>query len=275
MSARMAVAGPMTLVFIAFVCFPRHGSAATLRPETEEAWRRYVLAIEQRIDGQLAAAQDNARSEGPLGITPAGGDGNDATVPVASGLIHHWRGRVFIPGATVDDLVERSRSGSPIRHQRDVRSWRILERTDDTVRLFLKLEKSHLITVHYNTEHVVRYRRHGAALASSRSVATKIAELENPGTPDEREKVPGDDLGLLWRLNSYWRYEAVRGGVLVECESISLSRSVPAALGPFVRGSIERIARESLAQTLEALRISIKESTESTNQGTRNQGTRN
>jgi len=34
----------------------------------------------------------------------------------------------------------------------------------------------------------------------------------------------GDDRGFLWRLNAYWRYEQVAGGVIAECESITLSR---------------------------------------------------
>ncbi len=40
----------------------------------------------------------------------------------------------------------------------------------------------------------------------------------------KREKPEGKDRGFLWRLNSYWRYQQVDGGVLVECESLTLSR---------------------------------------------------
>ena len=47
----------------------------------------------------------------------------------------------------------------------------------DSLRIFLKLVRSKIITVTYNTEHLVLYRRHAAGQASSRTIATKIAEL--------------------------------------------------------------------------------------------------
>ncbi len=124
----------------------------------------------------------------------------------------------------------------------------------------MKLRRESVITVTYNTEHDVLYRRINDTRASSRSVATKIAELEGAGTPQEREKPVGNDHGFLWRLNAYWRYEQVKGGVLIECESVSLSRGVPVLLRPFVTGTVERIARESLQKTLVSLRTELAKS---------------
>ena len=89
---------------------------------------------------------------------------------------------------------------------------------------------------------------------TSRSLSTKIAELDKPGTPREREKKAGEDSGFLWRLNAYWRYEQLGDGVLIECESISLSRSVPYLLRPLANPIVDRIARESLRNTLGSLR---------------------
>jgi hypothetical protein len=58
-------------------------------------------------------------------------------------------------------------------------------------------------------------------------------------------------------LNSYWRYEQTDGGVIVECESISLSRSIPSLLEFMVRPIIDRVARESMERTLSSLRERI------------------
>jgi len=102
--------------------------------------------------------------------------------------------------------------------------------------------------------HDVSYRRSGVHRVSSRSVATKIAEVDGAGTPEERERAPGDDRGFLWRLNSYWRYEEVPGGVIVELESLTLSRNIPFGLATVVRPVIERIARESIVRTLVGIR---------------------
>ena len=103
-----------------------------------------------------------------------------------------------------------------------------------------------------NTEHAVEYQRLGQTRAASRSVATKIAELQNVGRPNERERAPGSDRGFLWRLNAYWRFEQAGDGVLIECESVSLSRGVPLLARLFISRAIDGIARESLERTLRA-----------------------
>jgi hypothetical protein len=122
------------------------------------------------------------------------------------------------------------------------------------MRVFLRVQRTKFVTVVNNTEHTVTFRRHGPTRASSTSTATKIAEVESPNTPRERELKPGDDRGFLWRWNSYWRYEEVAGGVIAECESVSLSRDVPAVVsyvaGPLIRST----ARESMERTLATMR---------------------
>jgi hypothetical protein len=120
--------------------------------------------------------------------------------------------------------------------------------------VYLRLKRTRIVTVVYDTEHDVTFRRLGPARATSVSIATRIAEVEDPGTPGEQTRTPGDDHGFLWRLNAYWRYEQVQDGVIAECESISLSRSVPFVLRAIAGPLIEGTARESLEQTLTALR---------------------
>ncbi len=55
-------------------------------------------------------------------------------------------------------------------------------------------------------------------------------------------------------MNWYWRYEQVDGGVIVELESLTLSRSIPLGLGMVVEPIINRIARESIYRTLDSMR---------------------
>ena len=94
-----------------------------------------------------------------------------------------------------------------------------------------------------------------AGKASSRSEATRIAELDDPGKDREREKKPGvEDRGYLWRLNSYWRFKQVPEGVVVECESISLSRTIPIAFRWVVKPFINSVPRESLEAALRPMR---------------------
>jgi len=185
-----------------------------------------------------------------------------ATPSIPDGRIHHWTGAVFIPDVTLEHVVRYllNRAGRESAAFDDVLSSKLLARDGDRVRIFMKLRRESIITVTYNTEHAVEYRRLDGARASSRSVATRIVELEDAGTPREREKPVGNDHGFLWRLNAYWRYEQVKGGVVIECESVSLSRDVPWGLGWLVSSKVEGIARESLEKTLTSLRAELAKS---------------
>lgn len=266
------ITAPVLLIITAFSAAPRL-QAAELRPETAKAWEAYVQATEQRIARELASNtgflalefRNEAAGEKKnmlAGRIPVVGmktlDSCGAEVIVPSGMIHHWRGSVFIPGATLNEILWRvEKPTADDTRQEDVIASKVLEYGPDSLRLYLKLQRSKFVTVVYNTEHLVRYVKYGENRASSSSIATKIAELENANTAGEREKPQGRDRGFLWRLNSYWRYEQVGGGVIVECESISLSRTVPSVLEFFIRPLIDKVAKESMQRTLASMRSRI------------------
>jgi hypothetical protein len=117
----------------------------------------------------------------------------------------------------------------------------VLGRSDDSLRLAIRLARRAIVTVTYDTEHEMRFHRWTPRLATARSVATRI------------EEVGGSDHGFLWRLHSYWIYEEIDGGVLVELQSLTLSRDVPSIIRPIATPLVNRIARESMTRTLEAL----------------------
>jgi hypothetical protein len=85
----------------------------------------------------------------------------------------------------------------------------------------------------------------------------RIAEVENPGKSDEREKPPGDDGGYLWRMETWWRMEERDGGVYVQSEVASLTRDIPTGLGWLVGPFVTSIPRETLVFTLEATRNAV------------------
>jgi archaetidylinositol phosphate synthase len=258
------------VVLVSALMLPANVSAATLQPETAEAWNAYVAATQARIDRELTSPRGFLVSD----FSPEGNDvrarvrrgevviaemrtitSGGKTIAVPDGLISHWRGSVFLPGVSLAILLQRLQHPSERGpHQQDVLALRVLARTPDELKLAIRMTRTKVVTVTYDTEHVIGYRSHGAARASSRSVATKIAELDGAGTAEEREKQPGEDRGFMWRLNSYWRYEQVDGGVIVELESLTLSRTVPLGLTPVVQPIINRIARESIGRTLENIR---------------------
>jgi putative flippase GtrA len=250
---------------------PSELTAAELTPPTLAAWQKYERAVDERFNNLTANAQPffvhdafkragtwrDAAIKGQVVMFQAdrpihGG----ATIDVPDGKIHHWVGAIFVPNTTVHAVVDRliRVAGSEAGSYEDVIASKLLSRDGNALRVYMKIRREQFVTVTYNTEHQVQFRSLGGPRASNRSVATKIAELAKVGTPQEYEKRQGNDSGFLWRLNAYWRYEETNGGVLIECESVSLSRSVPWGLRPFIGGVVNGIARESLEKTLVSLR---------------------
>jgi putative flippase GtrA len=211
------------------------------QPETLAAWERYVAVTEARLE------QTRTSAAPPGTLTTAIAAGGDS-LHVPGGTISDWRGSVFIPRITLDRLLSGLQHPGTPPPQEDVVSSRVIERGPDLVRVSIRLVRHAIVTVTYDTEHEMRFRRWTSRLATARSVATRI------------EEVGGDDHGFLWRLHSYWRYEEVDGGVLVDLESLTLSRNVPSFVRPIAAPLVNRIARESMVRTLEALRGYLKES---------------
>jgi len=106
-----------------------------------------------------------------------------------------------------------------------------------------------------DTEHAVHYQRRDETRWWSRSRSVRIAEVQDPGTPSEKTLPPDTGRGYLWRLNSYWTFQELDGGVYVEIEAISLTRDVPRGLRWLVDPIVRTLPRESLADTLRATRI--------------------
>lgn len=265
--------GSVVLILSLWLAVPV--GAGELPPDRLAAWSEYVRLTEARIASELGSregflVQDfghpaesvrdlEALGEGELvleSMETRRGDGDDIEVP--GGMIHHWRGAVLIPGVTLDevlaDILYPDEAGS---QQQDVLETRVLERGPNWLRIYLKLVRSKIVTATYNTVHRVEYVRHDATHASSRTVATYLRELADAGTPDEREKPQDEDRGFLWRLNSYWRYQEVAGGVIVECESLTLSRSIPFLIAPIIRPIVSGVAKESMDRTLKSMRERI------------------
>jgi hypothetical protein len=84
-------------------------------------------------------------------------------------------------------------------------------------------------------------------------------QVDNPGTAQERRRPEGQDDGFLWRLNSYWSFTRVHGGLQMECEAVSLTRDVPAGLGWLVTPVIADLPRQELEFTLRATRKALIE----------------
>jgi hypothetical protein len=251
---------------------PANPAPTKLRSETVAAFDRYVHLTDERNEAELSRGSSLLwiDSLSPVQRTEAyaalkGGEvqieqlstlDNGKPIGCPGGMIHHWVGVIFINGAKLDDVlgVLEDYDHQSTYYSPDVERSKIESHDGDHFRVFLRFRRHNVITVVLNTEHDVHYFHDAPGRAHSRSSAVRIAEVENPGKSDEREKQPGDDGGFLWRMETWWRMEERHGGVYVQSEAVSLTRDIPTGLGWLVGPFITGIPKETLAFTLESTR---------------------
>jgi hypothetical protein len=140
-------------------------------------------------------------------------------------------------------------------------------RSGNNFDISLRLKQKKVLTVVLSTDYIVQYLSLNSREEFIRSHSTRIAEVEDPGEQNEKEKPVGNDSGFTWRLNSYWRLRETEEGTFAQCESISLSRRIPSGLGWLVGPFVEGVPRDSLRFTLEATRQALQKNSQHPLQG--------
>jgi hypothetical protein len=247
-----------------------------LKAGTVDAFDRYVRLTDSRNAAELKeltrllwidTLPENARAagyaalkHGEVKMQKLETRENDTAIQPPAGLIHHWVGAIFIPSATLQDVLAVLQDYN--RHSEyyapDVERSKLESRDGDHFRAFLRFRRHKVITVVLDTEHDVRYFHDSVSRAHSRSSAVRIAQVENPGKSDERERTPGDDDGFLWRMETWWRMSETDGGVYVQSEVVSLTRNIPAGLGWLIGPFVTSIPKETLTFTLQATRKAVE-----------------
>jgi hypothetical protein len=245
-----------------------------LHANTVQAFGRYVakseadnaqslrqgpfLWVDALPDHEKAQAMADLKSgEVEMRRLSVNADGDNLTVP--GGMIHDWEGVVFVPGAKLDNVLKilEDYNHHATYYAPDVEASRIESRSGDQFRVFMRFRRHKVVTVVLDTEHAVNYFRDSPLKAHSRSSATRIAQVDDPGGPKEKEKTPGQDDGYLWRMETWWRMEERDGGVYVQNQVITLTRDVPTGLGWLIEPFITNIPKETLEFTLQATRKAV------------------
>jgi hypothetical protein len=266
-----AIARHHAVVTALLLMLPVRGDAAELHPETLAAYERYVAAFERefttRVAGEpfLSVDDQAARKRELLGgnaVAQAGG--GDGIISIENGLIHHWRGAVFIPRTTIEEVLAVAQDFASYARTYDwVIGSRVFARAGSaqtpTYRVLLRLEQSAgPVTGVLDVWSVVTYRRPREDRAAAVSNSNCVRQVEGAGTADERLLPPGMGSGYLWRANTFSKYLERDGGVYVEVDNIGLSRGFPTGLGWIIEPFARRIGRGSVSDSLAQLRHAVR-----------------
>jgi hypothetical protein len=230
-------------------------------PSAVAAFNSYISGVESRL-AQQHRSQDTFLSPSALTpqnetrlrqgefiveqITPSAGE----ALPGA--MLHHWRGTAFVAGATAADFAQlmKNFNAYPQHFSPQVLQARVISQHDDRLEAVMRVRQKHIISVVMDTNYDIAFGRLDPQHQYSLSRSTQISEIDSPGTPNERALSSSEEHGFLWRQNTYWSYEERDGGLYMQIESVSLSRSIPSGLGWVVRPFVQSVPRESLEFTL-------------------------
>ncbi len=237
---------------------------AELAPKTLAAFHAYVAEQELRVKKQEQSVKDFLWIDREPKRRAALRSGtvvvNKLAAPVApGGLIQHWIGAAFFPGATLAAVqkVDQDYNRYHEMYAPDIVSSKLTARHGDSFDIYYRLRKKKILTTILDTRHRVDYYPISAHRNALSSRSTDLREVQNAGSPSEKILEPGRGQGFVWAMNSYWRMEEADGGVYIECEAITLGRSIPMGMGFVIGSSIESLAIESLTTTLLAKKRAV------------------
>lgn len=240
---------------------------------TLNAFDRYAAAVEDRIRSDSSTAnflrilpaeskrlrvrtgEVLAESGQSLGLKP------DVAIP--NGQVQHWLGAAFLQNATLDGILPRLRNyNNRSRYMMpEIIVSRLTDHHGDVFQVYLRLAEKAILSGVFDLNLRVVYRNAGPGRLGIESRSKSVVEVSDTSAPAGSA---GQDRGLLWALNHYWRILQTDGGVYVECEALVLSRQIPMLLSWIARPIIANEARGSLIKTVSAT-IRIMNSPEAVN----------
>jgi len=257
---KIPAAGTLVLLLAAAAVFAEQPS-----PAATNGFDDYVGRVEARLalqhsspDAYLAPVNWSRVRSGDLVIEQLTPD-EGAELPGA--LIHHWRGTAFVPGARGADFVRllKNLPAYPRVYAPEVLRASSIVLTGDRIQSTLRIKQQHILTVVVDTAYDIGFAQLDAEHGSSILRSTRVTEIDSPGTRRERALSPSEQHGFLWRMNLYWSYEERDGGLYLQIESVSLSRSIPAGFGWLIGPFVKSVPRESLEFTLRATRDALRQ----------------
>lgn len=254
---RKTISIPWPAILLAILIASIGPPAAIAQPGSDAiaGFNAYVGRVEARLDAQRRS-QHNFLANLPPQSSLAGGNivleqlTPDGGAELPGALLHHWRGTAFLPGATAADFEALLRNFPAYPHIFAPQVARVWVLSDGQVKM--RVVQQHVITVVLDTTYQVAFGQLDPRHRYSTSRSTQVTEIENPGTTHERGLTPAQAHGFLWRLNTYWTYEELDGGLYLQIETVSLTRGIPTELGWAVQPFIESVPRDSIAFTLRA-----------------------
>jgi len=253
------------------------GWSVELKQKTTTAFDKYVAATEKRFNDELRPGgkflfidglpADQIKSsyeklkKGEIIVEKQETKADGVSTDVPDGMVHHWVGLAFIPGANLAEVlaIAKDYDRRAELYKPEISASHLISHQGNDYKFFLRLYQKRFTTAIFNTEYVAHWGQVDPSRVYSNSISTKVAEVKDSDKPDGEEYPVGQGRGYLWRLNTYWRFQQKDGGVYIQCEALSLTRDIPWGLGWLIKPLVTKIPKESLNHALGQTRTVIQD----------------
>src|ERR1700730_10752932 len=265
----------MALLFLAML--PVSATAETLQQETVKAWETYIRHVDANMRARAVGSapflwvdESADRAErlrkGEILVSAAG---DNCPEKVAHGLIHHWIGAAFIPGAGVNDVLavvqdyDRYKDfyAPNVINTKRLGRAPVPEKLDQKFSL-LWVRKILFVTAAIDTDYESRYVQVGAKRWYVVTQSTRVQQIDKYGQPGQRALPPDEGSGYIWRIYTIARFEQRDGGVYAELEVLGLTRDIPASVGWLLHPLVQRLPRDAMTAILQKTKNAVQSSVE-------------
>ncbi len=233
-----------------------------LEPATVALFQEYTSKFEQRVSapftasGKLWIDDDHSSKHRDFEAGKPIVEARE-NADIHNGSIHHYSGSIRVPGAKIEQVrrVMQDYSNYPNFFKPDVVRGSGAVQADSTPEdehfksnLFLA-ESTVWLDVAYDAQYDTHYRRIDANRWTSHSTTISIRELLDAKKLDGGFFPDGEDHGFLWRTNNYWFARERDGGLDLQLDSMTLSRTTPIGFGWWgnkrTREAVDKMLRDT------------------------------
>ena len=241
------------------------------KQDTLQAWDNYIGQLKMAMAGRASGGSPflgvyetpelmQRVQRGEVVVT----DHDPRKVP--QGLIHHWIGAMFVPNATIDQVMKvlgsYDRFGdfySPL-----IKKSVVLEQDGDHARVnVLAVQKAFSVTATVDTDNEIQVVRLSRSRIYIMADAVRVQEIADYGQPNEHPFPEDRRPGYVWRAFVLQRIEERDGGVYVELETVALSRGIPVEFRWLIKPLTDELPRRLMLDMLNDTRIAVRRDAQS------------
>ena len=250
------------LIFVAATI----SKAVELKPTTLQGWNSYVRTVTQSMEQRAKGDHPflwvdelpDLKRRALAGEAVVAAHDHDK---IPNGLIHHWVGAIFLPEASIEQVMAVLTDYDRYRdiYAPMIMKSKLVERSDrgEKVNLLL-VGKAVGVIGAVDTDDEIQTVKLDATRIYTISNSIRAQEISEYGKPNERLLPQDQGPGYVWRTFGITRLMQRDGGVYLETETLTLSRGIPWEFRWLVAPVTERLPRSIMIQTLNDTREAVK-----------------